>query len=130
MKYYNDITIYQIRYVTIKNSANINIHSVKALYLIFNEVDGYIKEVNGNKYLVFASADKSKEVLKKQTELWDKIKDMIEEIDFKPCDFKKGVIKTRFDSDDYLPLNKILKLRDASIAFRSVFEEDDKYEYH
>ena len=65
MKYYNDITIYQIRYVTIKNSANINIHSVKALYLIFNEVDGYIKEVNGNKYLVFASADKNKEVLKK-----------------------------------------------------------------
>ena len=39
-KYYNDITTYYIGYFTIKNTGNINIHSVSPLYLIFNEVDG------------------------------------------------------------------------------------------
>ena len=52
---------------------------------------------------------------------------MIEEIDGKPYDFKKGVIKFRFDSDDDLPLIKILKVHNVTIVFRSIFEEDDKY---
>ena len=36
------------------------------------------EEKNGNKYLTFASTDKNKEVLKKYTELWDEIKNLIE----------------------------------------------------
>ena len=32
------------------------------------------------KYLIFASTDKNKEVLKKYTELWDGIKDLIEKV--------------------------------------------------
>ena len=35
--------------------------------------------------------------------------------------------KNKFDSDDDLPLNKILKLHKLTITVRSVFEEDDKY---
>ena len=31
-------------------------------YLIFKNVDVYIEESNGNKYLIFASTDKNKEV--------------------------------------------------------------------
>ena len=42
-----------------------NIRSVNPLYLIIGEADGYIEESNGNKYLVFASTDKKKEVLAK-----------------------------------------------------------------
>ena len=37
----------------------VNIHGVNPLYLIFDEVDGYIEENNGNKYLMFASTDKN-----------------------------------------------------------------------
>ena len=33
----------------------------------------------------------------------------------------------RFNSDDDLPLNKILKLHILTIIVRSVFEEDGKY---
>ena len=47
---------------------------------IINEVDGYIKEKNGNEYLIFNSADKNKEVLKKYTERWNGIKNEIETI--------------------------------------------------
>ena len=54
-----------------------SIHSVNPLHFIVDEVDGYIEESNGNKYLVFASTDKRKEALKKYTELWNGIKDLI-----------------------------------------------------
>ena len=37
-----------------------NINSVNALYLIIGEVDGYIEESDGNKYLTFASTNKKK----------------------------------------------------------------------
>ena len=52
---------------------------------------------------------------------------MTKEIDGKPCDFKRGVMKIKFDSDDDLPLNKLLNLPGVTIAFISVFGEDDKY---
>ena len=51
----------------------INIDSENPPYLIFSNVDGYIEESNGDKYLVFASTDKNKEVLKMYTEFWDEI---------------------------------------------------------
>ena len=73
---------------------------------------------------------KNEEVLTKYTDLWNKIKEMLEETDGKPCDFKRGVIKNNFDSVDDLPLNKTLKLYSITIMFRSVFEEDDKYYPH
>ena len=36
-------------------------------------------------------------------------------------------MKIRFESDDNLPLNNILKLHILTAIVRSVFEEDDKY---
>ena len=36
-------------------------------------------------------------------------------------------MKIKFNSDDNLPLNKILKLHNMTIAIRSVFQEDGKY---
>ena len=36
-------------------------------------------------------------------------------------------MKTKFNSDDDLPLNEILKLHNLTIIVRSVFEEDGKY---
>ena len=54
-----------------------SINSVNPLHFIVDEVDGCIEESNGNKYLVFASTDKRKEALKKYTELWNGIKDLI-----------------------------------------------------
>ena len=44
-----------------------NINSVSPLYLIIDDVDGYIEENNGNKYLTFASTDKNQNLLEKYT---------------------------------------------------------------
>ena len=39
---------------------------------------------------------------------------------------KKDYMKIKFNSDDNLPLNKILKLHMLTIIVRSVFKEDGK----
>ena len=63
-KSYKKIGIYHIGYITIKRISDFeNINSENPLYLIIGDVDGYIEENNGNKYLTLASADKSKKVL-------------------------------------------------------------------
>ena len=85
-KLYKNISIYNIGYITIKHISDYEkINSVNPLYLIIGEVDGYIycnstEESNGNKYLSFASTNKSKDILTKYTELWDKIKYLIKAI--------------------------------------------------
>ena len=60
-KSYKHIFIYYIEYVTIKDSKNVKINSVNLLYLIFNKVNGYFEETNGNKYLTLVSTNESKE---------------------------------------------------------------------
>ena len=109
-KSYKNIGIYYIGYITMKNSDYVKINSVNPLYLIVDEADGYIKEKNGNKYLTFASTDKSKELLKQYTKLLNEIKRLIEKIDDKPGEYEKDYMKIKFNSDDHLPLNKTLKL--------------------
>ena len=62
-KSYKNIDVYYIGYITIRDIGDYeSIHSVNPLYFIVGEVDGYIEEKNGNKYLAFASINKSKEV--------------------------------------------------------------------
>ena len=55
-KSYKDIGIYNIGYITIKKIDDCeNIYSVDPLYLRINRANGYIEEINGNKYLIFES---------------------------------------------------------------------------
>ena len=77
-KSYKNIGIYYIGCITMKDFKHVNIHSVNPLYIIINEVDGSIEEKNGSKYLTFASTDKNKKVLERYTELWKKIKTLLE----------------------------------------------------
>ena len=99
-----------------------NINSVNPLYLIIGDVDGYIEESNGNKYLTFSSTDKNKKVLEKYRKLLDEIKYHIQTINAsKSGEYNKDYMKIKFNSGDDLPLNML------TIIVRSVFEEDGKY---
>ena len=100
--------------IAIKDSEYVKIHSVNTLYLIIGEVDVSIEEKHGNKYLVFASTDKNKEVLEKYTEPWDEIKKLIEKIDNKPGEYGTFFMKIKFNSDDNLALNKpLIAIKDS-----------------
>ena len=117
----------KIVYISVKDSEYVNINSINTLYLVFNEVDEYVEEINGSKYLTLVSTDKIKELLTKYTELWDWIKNSIEKIKNKSSEYGKDFMKMKFDSDDSLPLNKTLKLHNMTLIVRSAFEEDGKY---
>ena len=128
-KSYKNIVIYYIRYITIKGISEYeNINSINPLYLIVGDVDGYIEENNGNKYLTFASTDKNKKVLEKYAKLWNEIKYYIQTINAgKSGEYDKYYLKIKFNSDDDLPLNKIPKLHMLKIIVRPAFEEYGKY---
>ena len=94
------------------------------LYLLIDHASGYIEEKNGKKYLIFDSTDENKEFLKKYNDVWNGIKDNINEINNGKCDYEKDYMKIKFNSDDNLPLNKPLKF--CLMTIRSAFKEDGK----
>ena len=125
---YKSIDIYNTGYIKIKKIDDYeNIYSVNPLYLIIREVDGHIEEKNGSKQLVFYSTDEIK-VLEKYTGIWDGIKNEIETINGgNEGEYGKDFMKIKFETDDELLLNKLLKLSMLAIVVRSVFEEDGKF---
>ena len=126
-KSYKNIGIYNIGYITIKKIDDYeNIYSVNPLYLIIAHASGYIEEKGVNKYLVFDSTDENKELLKKYNDVWNGIKNKIEEVSSGECDYEKDYMKIKFNSDNNLSLKKPLKFHNVTIIIRSVFEEDDK----
>ena len=85
-----------------------------------------LKKKKENKYLIFDSADENKELLKKYSDVWGGIKKEIEAVSSGECDNEKDFMKIKFNSDDGLPLNKLLKFPSMTIVIRFVFEEDGK----
>ena len=89
-KSYKDIDIFNIGYVTKKKIGNcMNINSVNPLYLGITRVNGYIEEKDSNKYLVFDSTDKNKELLQKYRDVFNEIKYKVKEIDNNDRDYEK-----------------------------------------
>ena len=124
-KSYKNIGIYNTGYITIKKVDDYeNIYSVDPLYLRVNHTNGYIEEKNENKYLILDSTDENKELLKKYLDVWSGIKNKIEAVSSRECNYEKDYMKIKFISDDNLSLNKPLKFHRMTIIIRSVFEED------
>ena len=86
-----------------------------------------LKKKNGNKYLLFDSVDENKELLKKYANVWNGIKNKIKAINGDECDYGKDYMKIKFNSDDDLPLNKLLKFHLMTIITGCVFSEDGKF---
>ena len=59
---------------------DVKTYGVNPLHLIFNKVNGYFEEINGNKYLTLVSTNESKEKIKQYEELQSKIKYLIRSI--------------------------------------------------
>ena len=114
-KYFKNISMYYIGYVTTKDEYKIN--SVNLLYLL-------VEEKEGSKYLNILHS--SNEVLKEYEEVWSGIKNCIHEIkSYAQGEYAKDYMKIKFSSDDALPQNKIQSI--LTIIIRSIFQEDGKY---
>ena len=92
---------------TLQKKDKYQINSVNPFYLIAHEVDPFIEEKEGSKYLNFAFTNTNSEVLKKYAKSWSGIKDQMKKINVsKSGEYGKDYMKIKFNSDDELPLNK------------------------
>ena len=89
-------------------------------YLIFNKVNGYFEETNGNKYLTLVPTNESKEKIEKYKELLIKIRDPVKSI-------TNQFMRIKSILDDELPLNKMIEIPTITIVVRAVFHENNKY---
>ena len=96
--------------------------------MFISELDGFINEKNGNKYLNITLTDSNNDVLIKYAEVWNGIKDQIKKINNDSIvEYDKDYMKIKFDSADKLPLDKVLKFHAVIIIIRNVIERDGKY---
>ena len=124
---YEDMHIYYIGYVTKKPECNI--YSVNPLYLIIKGFEGYVENSNDNKYLTIAlTNNNNNQVLVDYAKVWNGILEQIKKINnSKIKEWGKDYMKIKFNSDDDIPLNKVLNFHALTIVIRSIFENDDKY---
>ena len=95
--------------------------TVKQFYLTINEANGHSEEKNGNKYLVLDAVDKNEEV-------WEGIKEKIEAKNGnEKIDYGKDYKKIRFESNEDLPLNKMLKFHLMTVIITCDFQDGKFY---
>ena len=91
-----------------------------------DNANGYIEEINEDKYLIFDDTFENKKLLERYDDVFNGIMDKIKKIDDDWLEYAKDYMKIRFNSDDNLPLNKPLKFYQMTITIRCVFSEDNK----
>ena len=90
---------------------------------MFNRMNGYFKEINRNKYLMLVPTNESKEKIKKYEELRIKFRDLIRSVTKKSDDYDEKCMKIKFNSDDELRLNKMIKIPVMVMVVGAVFYE-------
>ena len=95
---------------------------------MINEVIGHFEEKYENRYLVLDDVDENKEVSKKYEGIWYGIKNDTEMVNGgERVEYGKDLKKTRFESNDDLPMNKPMRLSLLIIIIRCVFSEGGKF---
>ena len=122
-KNFLDYSVYNISYVTKKPEYNIN--SVNLLYLCIKYLKCFIDELDGKKYLNISLANNDNGVMIKYLEVFDGIKDNIKKLNNAlPVVYDKNYMKIQLETNDVLPLNKLMKFHALTIVIRQVFEKD------
>ena len=94
---------------------------------MINRIKGHFEEVDGDKYLIISS--EKGDIMQKHQEVFDGIKEIIKKInDYgQPIKYDDNYMKIKFNTDDNIPLNKIIYFPTITIIIRSVTKNDDKY---
>ena len=98
---------------------NLQIYSVKPLYLIFRYVNGYFEEIDGNKYFMLVSTNESKKN-KNYKKIW-RIRYLIRSITKNSYDYDEKGMKIKFNSDYELTPNKAIEIPTMTMFFELFF---------
>ena len=115
-------SVYYIDYVTKKQEYDIN--RVNPLYLMINRIKGHFEEKDGDKYLIISP--KNGDTTQKYR-VFDRLKEIIKNINdySQPIKYDDNYMKIKFNTDDNIPLNKIIYLPTITITIRSITKKDN-----
>ena len=86
------------------------------------------KKIGEDKYLVFASTDKSRIKLEKYKKLFDEIKEQVKLVNGdKMFKYGKDFTKIKFKRNDDLPYNKMINIPVCVLIISSIFKENNNY---
>ena len=114
-------SVYYICYVTKKEEYGIN--SVNSLYLMINRIKGHFEEKDGDEYLIISP--KNGNTIQKYQKVFDRLKEIIKKINdySQPTKYDDNYMKIKFNTDDNIPLNKIICLPTITITIRSITQK-------
>ena len=94
---------------------------------MINRIKGHFEEVDGDKYLIISS--ENGDIMHKYQEVFDGIKEIIKKINdySQPIIYYDNYMKIKFNTDDNIPLNKIICFPTTTVIIRSVTQKDGKY---
>ena len=120
--------VYYIDYITKKTEYGINI--VNPLYLMINRIKDHFEEKDGDKYLIISP--ENGDTIQKYQEVFDRLKEIIKKINdySQPVKYDGNDMKIKFNTDDNIPLKKIIYLPTITITIISITEKDNKYYPH
>ena len=102
----------------LQKSPEYDINSVNPLYLIINRIKGHFEEKDGEKYLIISPENGN--TIQKYQDVFDRLKEIIKKINgySQPIKYDDNYMKIKFNTDDNIPLNKILYLLTITITIR------------
>ena len=117
--------VYYIGYITKKPQWNVN--SLNPLYLVINKIKDHFEKLDGDKYLIISS--ENGDIMQKYQEVFDGIKEIIKKINdySQPIKYDGNYMNIKFNTDDNIPLNKIIYFPTITIIIRSITQKDGKY---
>ena len=94
---------------------------------MINRIKGHFEEVDRYKYLIISYENSG--ITQKHQEVFDGIKEIIKKINdySQPMKYDDNHMKIKFNTDDNIPLNKIIYFPTVTIIIRSVTQKDGKY---
>ena len=110
--------VYYNGYITKKPQWDVN--SVNPLYLIINRIKGHFEEIDGDKYIIINS--ENGDIMQKYREFFNGIKEIIKKLnDYnQPIKYDDNYMKIKFNTDDNIPVNKIIYFPTITIIIESV----------
>ena len=86
---------------------------------MINRIKGYFEEVDGDKYLIISS--ENGDIMQKYQEVLDGIKEIKKINDYgQPIKYDDNYMTIKFNTDDNIPLNKIIYFPTITIIIRPV----------
>ena len=94
---------------------------------MINRIKGHFEEKDGDKYLIINP--KNGDTIQKCQEAFNRLKEIIKKVNdySQPIKYDGNYMKIKFNTDDNIPLNKIIYLPTITITIRSVTQKDGKY---